>query len=134
MMRSLRLTAAALAAVATLGTTAATQAAALPSTNTIAFARASATPSPNDIVMNWEGTCTNPGGLVEAFIDGPAGGRGAALCSPTGTFALPVMISGYQARGLAFGQNFDYWITLLVFNGGTLAAPATQVQGTATLR
>jgi hypothetical protein len=134
MMRSLRMAAAALAAVAIVGSTATAQAAALPSANTITFAGTSAAPSAQDIVMNWAGTCTNPGGLVEAFIDGPAGGRGQTVCDQAGTFRLQVLADGYAARGLQFGQNFNYWVVLLTFQGSSLNGPATELSGTATLR
>lgn len=134
MKRSLRMAAAALAAVAIVGTTATAQAAALPSANTITFAGVSAGPSPADIVMNWEGTCTNPGGVVEVFIDGPGGGRGQSVCGTDGTFRLPVAVDGYQARGLTLGAPFDYWAVVLTFQGTNLTGPAGEFSGTATLQ
>jgi len=128
MVRSLRMTAATLAAVAIVGTTATAQADDIPTTQVI-YLGASPTPSPKDIVLNWEGTCTNPGQQVEASFFGPMSGSGETQCSSDGTFRLRVLIYNYEGRGLEFGQSYDYSGILIE----KPAFKASSFEGTATL-
>lgn len=131
MMQSLRAAAVALGAVAMMGGTAVAQAADTPPAGTITYAYTTGTPSPKDIVMNWEGTCTNPGQRLLFRADGTNwGGSNDVTCSNDGTYRAAVLIYDYEARGLRFGQSFDYSAAL--FSAQEPFA-YSQASGTATL-
>jgi len=131
MMQSLRMAAVALGAVAMMGSTAVAQAADVPPAGTITYSYTTGTPSPKDIVMNWEGTCTNPGQKLHFGAQGTNwGGSNDVTCSNDGTYQAAILIYDYEARGLKFGQSFDYSAVL-----ASLEEPlvASQASGTATL-
>ncbi|MDQ0791630.1 hypothetical protein [Streptomyces sp. B1I3] len=132
MMRSLRMAAVAMGAVAMLGSSAVAQAADTPPAGTITYAYTSGTPSPKDIVMNWRGTCTNPGQELHFVAQGTnwGGSDDNVKCQVDGTYWASIMIYDYDDRGMKYGQSFDYQAMLMSMNEPFVASTST---GTATL-
>jgi hypothetical protein len=132
MMRSLRMAAVVLGATAMSGGTAVAQAADVPPAGTIAYAGTSGTPSPKDIVMNWAGTCTNPGQKLHFVAQGTNWGglNDDVTCEHSGTYRASIMIYDYDDRGLKYGQSFDYHAMLMSMEEPLVGSTSS---GTATL-
>ncbi|MEW2079615.1 hypothetical protein AB0941_39795 [Streptomyces sp. NPDC013433] len=103
-----------------------------PPAGTLAYVGTTGTPSPKDIVMNWEGTCTNPG-VVHRLATGGSGWTGAAEevhCYQDGTYRAAIMIRDYERFGLKLGESFDYMASLRTEEG---PVAYSKFSGTATL-
>jgi uncharacterized protein Veg len=122
----------ALGAMAMVGSTAVAQAAALPPAGTITYAFTSATASPLDIQMNWRGTCTHPGQVIELVVEGTnwGGSDRHVRCEYDGTYWASFVVTYYEDRGLRRGQSFDYQALLVGMEEPRTASTST---GTATL-
>jgi hypothetical protein len=122
----------ALGAMAMLGSTAVAQAADIPPAGTITYAYTSGTPSPRDIQMNWRGTCTNPGQMLELHVQGANWGGidDRVGCEYDGTYRASFIVTDYQARGMHFGQSYGYHAMLMSLMEPHVASIST---GTATL-
>jgi hypothetical protein len=122
----------ALVAVAMMGGTAVAQAADVPPAGTITYAGTSGTPSPKDIVMNWAGTCTNPGQKLQFIAQGTNWGGidETVTCQYNGTYRASILIYDYDDRGLQYGQSFGYDAMLMSMEEPFVSSNSS---GTATL-